>query len=521
VRRAGLVAAAWLAAGPAAAAPLVEQLTAPARVPADRFGWGVAIDGDEAVVAAPGRTIGAGQFAGMVTVLRRIDGAWTTIQTIEEADLAIYGRQLGHRTALHGPLMAIGAPGYGTWGGVHLYHYVSGLWASDSLVVDAVPIAGERLGQSLALTDTTLLIGVTGETLPAMDDAVGRVRVLEYLGGWVETALLLPGDGEGGNRFGWSVAIDGDTAVVGAPGKDTNTGVAYVFTRAGGTWTQTGKLAAASERMSGDYFGHAVAIAGGTIVVGASGRYAAAGAAYVFERDGAQWSQIQELLAEPADQGEAFGAAVGLDGDYAVISGPGFEAQAFGARGGAYLFGRLTAGYGLLTPLRASDGVAGDMLGFALGLSGSTALVGAPYDDANALPAFDPASALGSAYLFRPSQAVGESCVAAADCAIGAVCCDEACVIGTECAEDPTTTTGEPGTSSGGPTAADTGTAGESSSSSGSPPVPEIDPLSEGCGCRSGGAEGSGGPRSGGPRSGGASWLVWVLVVPVLPRRRR
>ena len=100
-------------------------------------------------------------------------------------------------------------------------------------------------------------------------------------GSWTQQAKLMASDAQSSDYFGWSVAVSGDTAVIGAYGEATGgtaAGAAYVFTRTGGSWTQQAKLMA-SDAVDGDYFGYSVAVSGDTAVIGASN----ADAAYIFE----------------------------------------------------------------------------------------------------------------------------------------------------------------------------------------------------------------------------------------------
>jgi hypothetical protein len=99
---------------------------------------------------------------------------------------------------------------------------------------------------------------------------------------WTQQAKLIASDGAVSDGFGISVAISGTTAVVGAPGKNSYTGAAYVFVGSGTTWTQQAKLTAA-DGAANDQFGYSVAISGTTVVVGADGKNSGTGAAYVYK----------------------------------------------------------------------------------------------------------------------------------------------------------------------------------------------------------------------------------------------
>ena len=141
-----------------------------------------------------------------------------------------------------------------------------------------------------------------------------------------QQAKLTAADPAPDDWFGRSVAIDGQTAVVGSVGDDnvgTDSGSAYVFTRSGATWTQEAKLTA-SDAAGSDNFGFSVAVSGDTAVVGAFGdddRGLNSGSAYVFTRTGTTWTQQAKLTASDGAQFDNFGRAVhfGLEGRNTTI----------------------------------------------------------------------------------------------------------------------------------------------------------------------------------------------------------
>jgi hypothetical protein len=144
-------------------------------------------------------------------------------------------------------------------------------------------------------------------------------------------------DGEVGDNLGWSVAIDGDTALVGAFRDDGSTGAAYVFVRSGAGWAFQDKLTAPDGEV-GDTFGFSVALDGDIALVGAPTDDAAtgsdAGAAYVFVRSGAGWTFWQRLAAADAEAGDQFGVSVAVSGDTALVGANPKELFA----GSAYVF---------------------------------------------------------------------------------------------------------------------------------------------------------------------------------------
>ncbi len=198
-----------------------------------------------------------------------------------------------------------------------------------------------------------------------------------------ETAQLTAVDASAAAHFGLSVAAEGDTAVIGAPGDAGNVGAAYIFTRSGGAWAEAAKLVAADGEV-GDLFGTAVAIQGNTILVGAKGdddAGANAGAAYIYTNDGSGWAETAKLL--PGELGDThFGFTLSLDGDTIAVGAPYTDSGTTNS-GAAYLFEDNGGGWAQTARLATGGGgpVLSDLFGWSVALSGDLLLVGAPLDD--------------------------------------------------------------------------------------------------------------------------------------------
>jgi hypothetical protein len=174
---------------------------------------------------------------------------------------------------------------------------------------------------------------------------------------WEEQAELLPSDAADNQRFGFTMAISGNTAVIGARGDSGYKGAAYVFVRENGVWSQQAKLTA-SDGAAVDVFGLGVAISGDTAIIGASQDDDGgdnSGSAYVFIRTGTSWSQQAKLTASDATGGASFGTAVAFVGDTAVIGAP-----SGGGSGFAYVFTRTGTSWSQQGKLIPSDGAASD-----------------------------------------------------------------------------------------------------------------------------------------------------------------
>jgi len=266
-------------------------------------------------------------------------------------------------------------------------------------------VAGDFFGNAVAISNNTAVVGASRQPN-------GNRRGAAYVfvrGGssWSQQQQLLPMDGVNGDDFATSVAIDADTVVVGAPSKTIGTltakGAAYVFVRSGTTWTQQQQLIASDGALF-DNFGTSVAVSGETIVVGAPNHAVGAntrqGAAYVFVRSGSTWTFQQKLTANDGLTSDQLGGAVTLTGNTAVI---GAREDNFGANrnGKAYVFLRSGTTWSQQQKLTASDGSALDAFGSAVAISHNTntIAVGAFEDDEAGV------SGRGSVYVFERSGA--------------------------------------------------------------------------------------------------------------------
>ncbi|MCC6504808.1 MAG: fibronectin type III domain-containing protein, partial [Aquimonas sp.] len=239
----------------------------------------------------------------------------------------------------------------------------------------------------------------------------GSAYVFMRSGGtWTQASKLTAGDGAANDQFGTSVALDGDTALVGASyddvGANSDQGSAYVFTRSGSSWTQEAKLTA-GDGAAYDNFGYSVSLNGDTALVGAYGDDVGVnsqqGSAYVFTRSGSIWTQETKLTAGDAAASDNFGYSVSLNGDTALVGAFGDNSN----QGSTYVFTRSGSTWTQEEKLVAGDGAASGGFGRSVALSSTTALVGAPYVDG--LPPYGNPDE-GAAYVFNgvglPSQTI-------------------------------------------------------------------------------------------------------------------
>ncbi|HET7506577.1 MAG TPA: hypothetical protein VFK02_36405 [Kofleriaceae bacterium] len=287
-------------------------------------------------------------------------------------------------------------------GAAYVFVRSGGSWVRQAKLVAPDGQSNDHFGASVALSGDTALIGATADDDVASD--AGAAYVFVRTGAtWTLQAKLTAVDGSSADQLGISAALDGDTAVVGTVDDDDlgdRSGAAYVFARSGTAWTQQAKLTAAdgAER---DQFGISVAVSGGTAVVGAYGDDdlgGSSGAAFVFVRSGGSWSQQAKLLPADGAAGDQFGVAVAISGDTALVGANLDDIDGASDAGSAYVFVRSGGAWSEQAKLVPADGAGGDSFGAAVALVGDTAVIGAPDDG-------DRGAASGSAYLYARSAA--------------------------------------------------------------------------------------------------------------------
>lgn len=331
----------------------------------DMFGASVALDGETLVAGAP-RDDSQGTSAGAAYIFQRNNGTWSQIQMFSGEN----GDRFGTSVATDGGVVVVGAPRDGT-GSAHVYELSGPTWAQLQELTPPNGGASDEFGASLAMDDGTIVIGA-----PDAEQS-GQAYVFVRNGAsWEHQATLAAADLEGSAEFGGSVAIDGDSIVVGAVDQD-QTGAAYVFTRTGNAWNEQQKLTV-DEADSNDEFGVAVAIEGDTVAVAAQ-RIRPGGAVYVFGRSAGTWSMQQKLTAIDEGNGDYFGASLAMDDDWMAV-GSIRDDDGGMSSGSAYVYQRQSGAWVHQAKLAASDATGSEAFGTAVAVEPGLVCVGAPED---------------------------------------------------------------------------------------------------------------------------------------------
>ena len=431
----------------------------------DLFGSAVAINGETIVVGAYLESSGASGIngnqadnstfgAGAAYVFVRQGTTWSQQQYLKASNTSS-GDFFGQAVAISGETLVVGARneasaatginGDGTdnslpeAGAVYVFLRIGVNWSQQAYLKASRTERSNRFGSAVAITDNTLIIGAEAESgrargingdeqdIGALAAGATYIFTRTPTGIWSQEAYVKASNTSEYSRFGNAVAISGETVIVGAVGEPSSSpgvnndqsdqsarsaGAAYAFVRSGTTWTQQAYLKAsnAEEYYGPDNFGHAVAIAGDTVVVGAWGEASPAtgvngneagtraqesGAVYVFVRSGNNWTQQAYLKASNAEADDSFGRAVAISGDTLVVGAPDEDSAASGVNGNqasnglsdsgaAYVFVREGAVWTQQAYLKASNTSDTDRFGWAVGISGETIVIGAWSEDSQA-----------------------------------------------------------------------------------------------------------------------------------------
>lgn len=263
-------------------------------------------------------------------------------------------------------------------------HSLSGFERSKLIAGDGA--AQDNFGRQLATDGKTLAVAAPGDDDfgPNAGSVYVFIRVDDQ---WVFQAKLKALDLESDDRFGSSLAVDGDRIVVGAQEQDSvapSGGALYVFERSGAEWRQTARLL---PDLAEEQLGVSVRLQGNTVVAGALwGRSGSdpAGAVYVFDLVNGAWTKSARLVHDQPHSGDRFGESLDLSGNVLAIgaAGRGLPGAGRNNHGSVYVYERTTAGFVFETELRADDVANGYGFGAGVGVSGDTLLIGARGDAA-------------------------------------------------------------------------------------------------------------------------------------------
>ena len=239
---------------------------------------------------------------------------------------------------------------------------------------------GEAFAEDATGKETSVQIRTDAGLMLELDASDSQLPIAIDPLAWVEQQKLSANDGSAGDFFAKAIAISDDTLLVGAYGDDDHardSGSAYVFVRVAGAWALQQKLTA-SDAAVGDHFGYSVALSGDSALVGAplaDGAAIDSGAAYVFTRSGSVWSQQAKLVASDAVAGDQLATAVAISGPVALLGAPFAHSKGASEAGAAYVFSGNAGTWAQSVKLSPGT-TAGDHNGTGVAISGSNLAIG-------------------------------------------------------------------------------------------------------------------------------------------------
>lgn len=357
------------------------ELRAPDAALNDSGGAAVAIDGDFAIVGASLDDI-TRTDQGSASIYRFENSAWV-FQTRLLAPAPVTRQQFGAAVDISGDTAVVG---YGAFGGlfpafVFVRNPATGAWPLQAQVFANPALSLEQFSSAVALDGDTLVVGAPLHTSSA-GTSQGAAYVFVRSGStWTQQAKLIPADPAAFAEFGTAVDISGNSVIVGSPGDVSR--AAYIFVRSGTTWSQQGKLTA-GKTAPNIGFARRIAIDADTAVVGASlfdgPAGADQGAAFVYQRTGTLWTLPTILTPSDAAAGMRFGASVAISNN-TILVGRSVADESISPlpRGAAWLFERNGAQWDKAVRIENLASNAWDRFGHACALDGDTAFVGASF----------------------------------------------------------------------------------------------------------------------------------------------
>ncbi|WP_154223760.1 FG-GAP repeat protein [Marinicella rhabdoformis] len=364
---------------------------------ADHFGSSVSIEGTRALIGAK-LADESGNLSGSAYVFELVNDDWIQTTQLIPTDGGEFDR-FGYSVSLSGDRALIGAyfnqNNNISTGSAYVFELIDGDWVQTSKLFVNDATSTEYFGWSVSLQGDRALVGAQSGRVNGIN--TGSAYVFDFINNnWIQSSKLTATDGLANDRFGFSLSLGYDKALIGATENSVNgtkTGAAYIFDFDGALWSQTSKLIA-DDGTEGDQFGNSVVLSNNRAVIGA--RYDdetgnGSGSAYVFDYNEGMWSQPTKLSANDAAPGNIFGASVAAYGDKIIIGASNLINNGVGA---AYLFELDQGIWNQTNKFTPNDGANGDSFGIAVSMNLDRVLVGSSLNIGNNIDS-------GSAYVFN------------------------------------------------------------------------------------------------------------------------
>ena len=380
-----------------------KKLTASDAEEDNYFGRSVDVSGDTVVVGAAS-DIDPTHGDGKAYIYERNFGganSWGELKILNPTGGESFP-DFGVSVAIDGDIVIVGAPSedsiFHDEGAAYIFARNEGgqtNWGQVKRLVISNALSAAYFGKAVDVNGDIAIVGAYGHT--SVGSLAGAAYIFECdacsTNPCYEVEKLIAHDAEDGDRFGGSVSIDGNIAVVGAASKKVgavnSAGAVYVFERHTHFWEQVKKITRSNPE-AGDYFGSRVAVAGDTIAIGSPGTKTSnsqSGVVHVYERNAGgtnAWGRVKKLIPVYEYPGRTdFGASLAIDGNVIIAGASTTDEGSMHVAGVAYVFERNAGGtnnWGQVKKLISSDLDKDDRFGFSVAIDGNTAVAGAVYE---------------------------------------------------------------------------------------------------------------------------------------------
>ena len=351
----------------------------------DRFGYSVAMSGSYVIIGSSGEAIGGNTLQGSASIYQYNGNAWVFMQKLTDATGAS-GDNFGNCVAISGNRVIIGAPNDDigaavNQGSVSVFQYNVSSWVLMQKITDGGGAANDNFGISVSISGNNILVGANNDDMGANTNQ-GSASFYQYDGAnWILTQKSAEPSGSANDNFGTSVSISGNNAVIGVPGdgvtaSGVNQGSAFYYQYNGANgWNLIHKITD-NQGENGDFFGTSVSISGNYLISGALrddvGSNTDQGSCSIFQLNGGIWVLMQKLFDNDGVASDLFGSSVSISGSYAIVGTPFTYVPNKINHGSATIYQRIGMGWQKLQYLLDPGGAAHDLAGSAVSVDGTT-----------------------------------------------------------------------------------------------------------------------------------------------------
>ncbi|MEO7048179.1 MAG: hypothetical protein ABI091_22970 [Ferruginibacter sp.] len=347
------------------------------------FGESVSISGNYAIVGAFNDATGANPPKGSASIYHYSGNNWVFMQKLTDAT-GTNNERFGASVSISGNYAIVGAylDDVGAnvdQGSASIYRFNGSTWVLLQKIIDATGAAGDSFGNSVSISGTYVIVGAYLDDIGANVDQ-GSASIYQYNGStWVLMQKITDATGAANDNFGWDTKISGKMAIIGSPNDDvaanTDQGSSSVYKYNGSTWGLMQKITDGNGTV-GDNFGNAVAIEGNYAVVGAPGHKVGAnfnvGNTNIYKLNGSTWTILQQIDNPQSIVGDRFGYSATISGNYIMLS----SSQTINGnnqQGSAFIYQKIGIGWQKLQTVIDPAGVANDFFS-AVAIDGTTKL---------------------------------------------------------------------------------------------------------------------------------------------------